>query len=184
MFLDKRKREQKKAGRGGRTHPGRSQNRSASTADVFQRGSIWPPCGGLPGPSQDALEQFDKLRSVFDAAAYTGEYFQNRGLFSDYFLRDRISEKIPAWRDNPSEMFAFVRDLLRNKPPAHAGAARTRTRFAIRLLEPLFPAGSATNSPSIGPARTDQTQPDYLLKDGRRQQKVDGGVRLRLGPLA
>jgi hypothetical protein len=41
---------------------------------------------------KDALEQFDKLRSVFDAAAYTGEYFQNRGLFSDYFLRDRLRE--------------------------------------------------------------------------------------------
>jgi hypothetical protein len=59
--------------------------------------------------SRDALEQFDKLRSIFDAAVYTGEYFQNRGLFSDYFLRDRVRED-PAWRDNPSALFAFVRD--------------------------------------------------------------------------
>ena len=46
----------------------------------------------------DALEQFDKLRTVFDAAAYTGEYFQNRGLFSDYFLRERLREDT-VWRD-------------------------------------------------------------------------------------
>ena len=62
---------------------------------------------------RDGLEQFDKLRSVFDAAAYTGEYFQNRGLFADYFLRDRLRDD-SAWRDNPSEMFAFVRDTLRD----------------------------------------------------------------------
>src|SRR5262249_23994447 len=28
---------------------------------------------------RDALEQFDKLRSVFDAATYTGDYFQKPG---------------------------------------------------------------------------------------------------------
>ena len=41
---------------------------------------------------QDALDQFDKLRVVFDNAIFTGEFFQNRGLFSDYFLRERLKE--------------------------------------------------------------------------------------------
>ncbi len=81
---------------------------------------------------QDALDQFDKLRSVFDAAAYTGEYFQNRGLFADHFLRDRLKDDA-AWRDNPSGMFAFVRDLLRNGPGDWQGrekqAARDRLYF-------------------------------------------------------
>ena len=33
--------------------------------------------------SRDGLEQFDKLRSVFEAAAFTEDYFCNRALFAD-----------------------------------------------------------------------------------------------------
>jgi len=109
----------------------------------------------------DALEQFDKLRSVFDAAAYTGEYFQNRGLFSDYFLRDRLRED-PAWRDNPSTMFAFVRDLLRDAQARWGGKDKDVLRN--QLLEPLFK--KLGFKPNVNrPSRTNQTQPDYLLKD-------------------
>ena len=47
----------------------------------------------LTGARQDGLDQFDKLNSVFDGAVYTGEYFQNRGLF-DYFLRERLRDEL------------------------------------------------------------------------------------------
>ncbi|MBV8232455.1 MAG: hypothetical protein JO329_20935, partial [Planctomycetaceae bacterium] len=110
---------------------------------------------------QDALDQFDKLRSVFDAAAYTGEYFQNRGLFADHFLRDRLKDDA-AWRDNPSGMFAFVRDLLR----AGQGKWQGQGKQVIceQLYEPTFQRlgfRAIVNRPS----KTDQIQPDYLLKD-------------------
>ena len=105
---------------------------------------------------QDALEQFDKLRSVFDAAAYTGEYFQNRGLFSDYFLRDRLRED-PAWRDNPSDAFAFVRDLLEDAQRT-LDTARIRTRFASEMFEPLL-RSSASSQRSTGLARLIRRSP-------------------------
>lgn len=110
---------------------------------------------------RDGLEQFDKLRSVFDAAAYTGEYFQNRGLFSDYFLRDRLREDT-AWRDNPSDTFAFVRDSLKDAQTRWTGKDKDAVRK--ELLEPLFKKlgfKATVNRPS----RTEHTQPDYLLKD-------------------
>ena len=50
---------------------------------------------------------------MFDAAECTGRYFQNRGLFSDYYLQERLRDD-GAWRDNPAEMFGYVRDLLQN----------------------------------------------------------------------
>jgi hypothetical protein len=110
----------------------------------------------------DALEQFDKLRSAFDAAAYTGEYFQNRGLFSDYFLRDRLRED-PAWRDNPSEVFTFVRDRMRDAPKRWAAADKDALRN--QLLEPLFT--KLGYRPAVNrPSKTDQHQPDYLLNGG------------------
>jgi len=109
---------------------------------------------------RDGLEQFDKLRSVFDAAAYTGEYFQNRALFSDYYLRERLRDD-PAWRDNPSELFPFVRDLLRDAQVRWGGKDEDVLRD--ELLAPLFKRLGFR--PSVNrPSRTSQTQPDYLLK--------------------
>jgi hypothetical protein len=110
---------------------------------------------------QDGLDQFDKLRSVFDAAAYTGEYFQNRGLFSDYFLRERLRED-PAWRDNPAQAFAHVRDLFQDAQAKWQGKEKEVVR--AELFKPLFERLGF--KPQMNrPSKTDQTQPDYLLKD-------------------
>jgi hypothetical protein len=157
VFLDKRKREQKGPGGNERIQVVPKtisvNRRSPTRLDLrILRRFTWT--------CRDALEQFDKLRSVFDAAAYTGEYFQNRGLFSDYFLRDRLRED-PAWRDNPSEMFAFVRDLLRDAQARWGGKDKDTLRS--QLLEPLFK--KLGFKPTVNrPSKTDQTQPDYLLK--------------------
>jgi hypothetical protein len=97
---------------------------------------------------------------VFDAAAHTG-----RGLFSDYYLRDRLRED-PAWRESPSELFAFVRDALRDAQARWAGKGKQTLRN--QLLEPLFK--KLGFKPTVNrPSKTDQTQPDYLLNAG------DGG---------
>ena len=62
---------------------------------------------------RDSLDQYDKLRSVFQAAAYTEEHFQNRALFADHYLMERLKDD-PLWQDNPSEMFAAVKELLKD----------------------------------------------------------------------
>ena len=122
---------------------------------------------------RDGLEQFDKLRTVFDAAAYTGEYFQNRGLFADHYLRERLREE-PVWRDNPSEMFGFVRDLLQSvarslRDPNQARvsekpAYRDKESLRKELFEPVL--NRLGFRPLVNrPSRTEQTQPDYLLKN-------------------
>jgi hypothetical protein len=162
VLLDKRKREQKGPAGGERIQVVPKtisvNRRSPSRLDLRTLRRFTWTC-------RDALEQFDKLRSVFDAAAYTGEYFQNRGLFSDYFLRDRLQED-PAWRDNPFELFAFVRDLLRDAQARWGGKDKETLRN--QLLEPLFK--KLGFKPVVNrPSKTDQTQPDYLLKSS------DGG---------
>src|SRR5437870_4247885 len=100
-----------------------------------------------------------RMLSMCAHAAYTGEYFQNRGLFSDYFLRDRLRED-PAWRDNPSELFAFVHELLRDAQARWGGKYKETLRH--QLLEPLLK--KLGFKPTVNrPSKTDQTQPDYLL---------------------
>jgi hypothetical protein len=110
---------------------------------------------------RDAIDQFDKLRSVFDAAVYTGKYFQNRALFADYYLLERLRED-PGWRDNPSAMFAHVRDLYRDAHSKWQGKEKEVLRG--QLFKPLFERLGF--KPLVNrPSKTDQTQPDYLLKD-------------------
>jgi len=62
---------------------------------------------------RDGLEQFDKLGTAFEAAAFSEEYFCNRALFADHWLISRLRDDA-AWRDNPSEPFHKVRDLLKD----------------------------------------------------------------------
>ncbi|MGH7136571.1 MAG: hypothetical protein ACREHD_12585, partial [Pirellulales bacterium] len=98
VFLDKRKREQKgPAGSAGRLTSQTAERIQVvpKTISVNRRDPTRLDLRTLrrfTWTCRDALEQFDKLRSVFDAAAYTGEYFQNRGLFSDHFLRERLRD--------------------------------------------------------------------------------------------
>jgi hypothetical protein len=158
VLLDKQKREHKGPAGGARVRV------VPKTIGVNRRGPSHLDLRNLrrlTWTASDGLEQFDKLRSVFDAAAYTGEYFQNRGLFSDHYLRDRLRDDL-AWRDNPSEMFAFVRELMRD--PQHCWSGKDEETLRGELLEPLF--RKLGYKPVVNrPSRTDQTKPDYLLKD-------------------
>jgi hypothetical protein len=161
VLLDKRKKEQ------GRTGGERVQvvlktinvpRRTPSRLDLRTlRRLTWT--------RRDGLDQFDKLQSVFDTALYTGEYFQNRGLFSDYFLRERLREG-PAWKDNPADVFVHVRDLYADAQAKWHGKEKEVAR--AQLFKPLFERlGFKANVNR--PSRTDQTQPDYLLKDAEGQ---------------
>jgi hypothetical protein len=118
--------------------------------------------------SQDGLDQYDKLRSVFDAAAYSAEHFQNRALFADYYLLDRLREDA-AWREDPSGVFAAVRDLSRDAQ----GRWHDKDKESLRreLYEPIFKhLGFRVTSNPAG--KTDQTQPDYVLCDSGGEKRT------------
>ncbi len=109
--------------------------------------------------SRDGLEQFDKLRSVFEAAAFSEDYFCNRALFADHYLLSRLREDA-AWRDNPTAAFQQVKQLLANARGRwlHKGEQLVRDQ----LYEPLFKllGFQTTVNKASGEAHT---KPDYLL---------------------
>jgi hypothetical protein len=108
---------------------------------------------------RDGLEQFDKLRSVFSAAAFTEEYFCNRALFADHYLLTRLRED-PAWRENPTQAFHAVRDLCRDASERWKEKGEQVARQ--ELYEPLFDLlgfdATVNKQPGDG-----QIKPDYLL---------------------
>ena len=109
--------------------------------------------------SRDGLEQYDKLRSVFEAAAFTEEYFCNRALFADHFLVSRLREDA-AWQDNPTQAFAKVKDLLSDARARWSEKGEQIVRD--ELYEPLFELlgfKAKVNKTSA----EDHVKPDYLL---------------------
>lgn len=108
---------------------------------------------------KDGLDQFDKLRSIFEAAHYSGQYFQNRALFADHYLETRLREDA-AWRDDPSTAFAAVRDLLSNARGRWSGKPEQTVRG--ELFEPLWKLlGFKAKVAKV--ANKDHLTPDYEL---------------------
>ena len=117
----------------------------------------------------DALAQWDKLRSAFSIGEWSEEFFDNRGLFADYFLKERLREQ-PEW-DDPA-----LKDARRELTSALLEA---RGRFhdadeqALRegLLEPVLTKLGFQLRPGKDACDSDTRCPDYDLLDpstGRR----------------
>lgn len=47
---------------------------------------------------QDVFEQSERLRSAYDVLYWSEEYFNNRALFSDYYLKERLPEERSDWK--------------------------------------------------------------------------------------
>ena len=111
--------------------------------------------------TRDGLEQFDKLRRVFEAAAFTEDYFCNRALFADHYLTTRLRED-SAWSESPAGPFQKVKDLLRDARANWYDKGEQIVRD--ELYEPLFKV-LGFNAKRNKQADDDQTKPDYLLAD-------------------
>ena len=59
----------------------------------------------------DADAQYDKLLSAYTVAEWSEPLFNNRALFSDYYLNQRLPE-LTEWRERPEDAFHRLRDLL------------------------------------------------------------------------
>lgn len=108
---------------------------------------------------RDGLEQYDKLRSVFEAAAFTEEYFCNRALFADHFLMTRLRDDA-AWQENPAAAFQGVRDLMRD--PAKRWLEKGEQVVRDELFEPLFTL-LGFRAKAAKPAKDGRNNPDYHL---------------------
>jgi hypothetical protein len=63
---------------------------------------------------RDPLGQYDKLKSAFTTARWSEPYFNNRALFSDYYLTERVPEH-SAWEaDERHQVFRAIRSVFAN----------------------------------------------------------------------
>jgi hypothetical protein len=107
----------------------------------------------------DPFIQYEKLRSAYDVAYWSEEFFDNRALFSDYFLLHRLPED-PAWQDDPVPAY---RQLGRLYTDAHArwpGQPEAEVRKSL-LLPALGILGFRCEERK--PSTSDAIEPDYHL---------------------
>lgn len=115
----------------------------------------------------DADYQFQKLQSAYNIADWTEEYFNNRALFSDYYLKHRLQDR-SEWRENPAPimrtfhaMFAEVRSRL---------VGQKEEVIRTHVFEPAFKTlGFTFQSGKMG--SSDTIEPDYYLYAPNDQSK-------------
>ena len=59
----------------------------------------------------DSDAQYDKLLSAYTVADWSEPLYNNRALFSDYYLNERLPE-LSVWRERPEEVYHRLRETL------------------------------------------------------------------------
>jgi hypothetical protein len=87
---------------------------------------------------EDAAYQWEKLRSAYMLAEWSEEYFNNRALFSDYYLKERLTDpKItPQWDE---DVRPTGREIYKHIVTARKNYTRQTAEVIRRgLYEPVF----------------------------------------------
>jgi hypothetical protein len=109
----------------------------------------------------DAYAQYDKLRSAYGVAEWSEEHFNNRALFSGYYLRERLpSDEIGVWKEDCTAAYRALKKLYEKASPKWAGKSEETLREA--LLIPVFQSLGFTPV-KLKTAASDQAQPDFQL---------------------
>jgi hypothetical protein len=100
----------------------------------------------------DPFGQFDKLRFAYDLAHWSEVYFNNRGLFSDYYLTERLRPKdsgdveFPEWREDPKPAYQGLREIYDRASERFSGK---KTSELVELLyRPLLKQLGFETSPA------------------------------------
>ena len=112
----------------------------------------------------DTFAQYEKLLSAYDVADWSEPFFNNRALFSDYYLITRLPDS-PEWKNAAEagamtyafrqlrELYADVRETFSNQPEEVIRA---------KLLEPTLTTLGFVIKP-IKIKNTNTVDPDYKL---------------------
>ncbi|MBN1313450.1 MAG: hypothetical protein JXB30_18735, partial [Anaerolineae bacterium] len=110
----------------------------------------------------DALYQWEKLRGAYALAEWSEQYFNNRALFSDYYLNERLTDQqiTPAWAEDARPMGREVAGLMASAREKFSGKPEVTIRS--ELYEPLFELlGFEATVGKVGSSSADT--PDYYL---------------------
>jgi hypothetical protein len=85
----------------------------------------------------DPFAQYEKLTAAYTVAAWSEEYFNNRALFSDHYLSERLRE-FPQWNEDAKPAWSRLRELYAGAAARFGG--KDRPAIGRDLFEPIFGA--------------------------------------------
>jgi hypothetical protein len=107
----------------------------------------------------DPFGQYDKLLSAYALADWSEEYFNNRALFSDYYLKERLPE-FPVWKEDPKPAYLKLREFYQGA--ASRFANKPRKVLSQDLVEPVLQAlGFEAKAAKI--TQSTSVEPHYRL---------------------
>jgi type I restriction-modification system DNA methylase subunit len=109
----------------------------------------------LTWTESDPYYQYEKLKAAYELANWSEDYFNNRALFSDYYLKERLKE-FPVWKDDPKPAYLKLRELYQRAASRFAGKEkrelyRDLVRPVLDVLGFAAQAGKSAQSPPVGP---------------------------------
>ena len=107
----------------------------------------------------DPLYQWDKLRSAYSVAEWSEPFFNNRALFSDYYLNERLPG-LPEWQEDIRPAYQTLQALYNDVRQRHARQPEADLRR--QLFEPVFQA-LGWRWKVEKPPQDDSAQADYSL---------------------
>ena len=111
----------------------------------------------------DSDAQYDKLLSAYTIADWSEPLFNNRALFSDYYLNERLPD-LDAWKERPEVAYGCLRKLLAAARPP--GDSRDDKKTVEYLVKPALEALGFGVTETSG-----RDGPDYRLYNSENPEK-------------
>ena len=113
----------------------------------------------------DPLYQLEKLKSAYAIFDWSEDHFNNRTLFADYFLQERLRD-LPEWNEDTQPFYRQVRELF--TPATSKWAEKREAEMRREFFEKMF-ALLGFSFKAVKPGADGAPAPDYVLFD--REEK-------------
>ncbi len=125
----------------------------------------------------DPFYQYEKLLSAYSIADWSEEYFNNRALFSDYYLMNRLHSK-PEWSKDPKPAYKGLKSIYKESLSKYLSEREVKIRS--ELYEPTFKELGFKYK--TGKAATDPAhkRPDYYLYSAEQNPNTDKPLAVAL----
>ena len=116
----------------------------------------------------DPYYQYEKLKAAYDLANWSEDNFNNRALFSDYYLKERLPD-FPVWKDDPKPVYLKLREIYQRSAFRFAG--KEKRDLYRDLVRPVLDVLGFAEQPEQT-ARTAPAEPHYKLYSPGRDASV------------
>jgi hypothetical protein len=122
----------------------------------------------LTWTESDPYYQYEKLKAAYDLANWSEEFFNNRALFSDYYLKERLQE-FAVWKEDPKPAYLKLREIYQQAAPRFGG--KEKDELYRGLVRPVLNVLGFAERPQET-TRSASAEPHYKLYSPRGGSSV------------